>query len=86
MCKSSLGLAWNKVLGTEPQNKQTNETKPSTLALIMYNEIDNLDIQIIKNQSKNFKPYTVNNYMQVTGMTTGENFAFFIYKHFVEIL
>ena len=29
---------------------------------------------------------TVNNYMQVTGMTTGENFAFFIYWHFVEIL
>ena len=31
-------------------------------------------------------PYTVNNYMQVTGMVTGENFAFFIYRHFVEIL
>ena len=30
--------------------------------------------------------YTVNNYMQVTGMVTGENFAFFIYRHFVEIL
>ena len=30
--------------------------------------------------------YTVNNYRQVTGMTTGENFAFFIYRHFVEIL
>ena len=29
---------------------------------------------------------TVNNYMQVTGMVTGENFAFFIYRHFVEIL
>ena len=24
--------------------------------------------------------YTVNNYMQVTGMATGENFAFFIYR------
>ena len=23
--------------------------------------------------------YTVNNYMQVTGIATGENFAFFIY-------
>ena len=30
--------------------------------------------------------YTVNNYRQVTGMTTGENFAFFIYRHIVEIL
>ena len=30
--------------------------------------------------------YTVNIYMQVTGMATGENFAFFIYRHFVEIL
>ena len=30
--------------------------------------------------------YTVNNYMQVTGIATGENFAFFIYRHFVEIL
>ena len=30
--------------------------------------------------------YTVNNYMQVTGIGTGENFAFFIYRHFVEIL
>ena len=29
---------------------------------------------------------TVNNYMQVTGIATGENFAFFIYRHFVEIL
>ena len=27
-----------------------------------------------------------NNYMQVTGIATGENFAFFIYRHFVEIL
>jgi hypothetical protein len=24
--------------------------------------------------------YTVNNYRQVTGMVTGENFAFFIYS------
>ena len=24
--------------------------------------------------------------MQVTGMATGENFAFFIYRHFVKIL
>ena len=32
------------------------------------------------------KIYTVNNYKQVTGMVTGENFAFFIYRHFVEIL
>ena len=24
--------------------------------------------------------------MQVAGMVTGENFAFFIYRHFVEIL
>ena len=30
--------------------------------------------------------YTVNIYMQVTGIATGENFAFFIYRHFVEIL
>ena len=30
--------------------------------------------------------YTVNNYRQVTGMVTGENFAFFIYRQFVEIL
>ena len=30
--------------------------------------------------------FTVNNYRQVTGMVTGENFAFFIYRHFVEIL
>ena len=30
--------------------------------------------------------YTVNNYMQVTGIATGENFAFFIYRHFVETL
>ena len=30
--------------------------------------------------------FTVNNYMQFTGMVTGENFAFFIYRHFVEIL
>ena len=30
--------------------------------------------------------YTVNNYRQVTGIATGENFAFFIYRHFVEIL
>ena len=30
--------------------------------------------------------YTVNNYRQVTGMVTGENFAFFIYRHFVKIL
>ena len=29
---------------------------------------------------------TVNNYRHVTGMVTGENFAFFIYRHFVEIL
>ena len=28
---------------------------------------------------------TVNNYMQVTGIATGENFAFFIYRHSVEI-
>ena len=33
-----------------------------------------------------FYLYTVNNYRQVTGMVTGENFAFFIYRHFVEIL
>ena len=33
-----------------------------------------------------FKSDTVNNYRQVTGMVTGENFAFFIYRHFVEIL
>ena len=33
-----------------------------------------------------YQKYTVNNYMQVTGMVTGENFAFFIYRHFVEIL
>ena len=32
------------------------------------------------------RQYTVNNYMQVTGMVTGGNFAFFIYMHFVEIL
>ena len=32
------------------------------------------------------KKYTVNNYMQVTGIATGENFAFFIYRHFIEIL
>ena len=44
-------------------------------------------------QGKNVLPdrlnwlfYTVNNYRQVTGMVTGENFAFFIYRHFVEIL
>ena len=36
--------------------------------------------------STNFHHYTVNNYRQVTGMVTGENFAFFIYRHFVEIL
>ena len=30
------------------------------------------------------KDYTVNNYRQVIGMVTGENFAFFIYRHFVE--
>jgi hypothetical protein len=30
--------------------------------------------------------YTVNNYMQVTGIATSENFAFFIYRRFVEIL
>ena len=30
--------------------------------------------------------YTVNNYRQVTGMVTGENFALFIYRHIVEIL
>ena len=30
--------------------------------------------------------YTVNNYRQVTGMVTGKNFAFFIFRHFVEIL
>ena len=35
---------------------------------------------------RGFFPYTVNNYRQVTGMVTGENFAFFIYRHFVEIL
>ena len=29
---------------------------------------------------------TVNSNRQVTGMVTGENFAFFIYRHFVEIL
>ena len=33
-----------------------------------------------------FTLYTVNNYMQVTGMDTGENFAFFIYRHIVKIL
>ena len=33
-----------------------------------------------------YERYTVNNYRQVTGMVTGENFAFFIYRHFVEIL
>ena len=33
-----------------------------------------------------FQTYTVNNYMQVTGIATGENFAFFIYRHFFEIL
>ena len=33
-----------------------------------------------------FHKYTVNNYRQVTGIATGENFAFFIYRHFVEIL
>ena len=33
-----------------------------------------------------FEIYTVNNYRQVTGVVTGENFAFFIYRHFVEIL
>ena len=35
---------------------------------------------------KNMMTYTVNNYRQVTGMVTGENFAFFIYRHFVQIL
>ena len=34
----------------------------------------------------NIFSYTVNNYRQVTGMVTGENFAYFIYRHFVEIL
>ena len=33
-----------------------------------------------------YDSHTVNNYMQVTGIATGENFAFFIYRHFVEIL
>ena len=36
-------------------------------------------------QIKFIKQFTVNNYMQVTGIATGENFAFFIYRHFVEI-
>ena len=31
------------------------------------------------------KKQTVNNYSQVTGTDTGENFAFFIYKHCPEI-
>ena len=39
-----------------------------------------------KHDIKVSKKNTVNNYMQVTGMVTGENFAFFIYRHFVEIL
>ena len=42
-------------------------------------------LQKIQDWQKKFY-YTVNNYMQVTGMVTGENFAFFIYRHFVEIL
>ena len=40
----------------------------------------------LANQLKTYCAYTVNNYMQVTGIATGENFAFFIYRHFVEIL
>ena len=31
-----------------------------------------------------YKVNTVNNYRQVTGIATGENFAFFIYRHFIE--
>ena len=51
-----------------------------------------LNTVFIRNNQKNLcsftklSSYTVNNYMQVTGTATGENFAFFIYRHFVEIL
>ena len=38
------------------------------------------------NQRTMTEKCTVNNYRQVTGVVTGENFAFFIYRHFVEIL
>ena len=45
-------------------------------------------VKCSKNSSSNCDQliYTVNNYRQVTGVATGENFAFFIYRHFVEIL
>ena len=42
--------------------------------------------QVKKIKDSDTKTYTVNNYMQVTGIATGENFAFFIYRHFVETL
>ena len=55
----------------------------STNLLIKYQFIT-LEFEL---QSDYFREhYTVNNYRQVTGMVTGENFAFFIYRHFVEIL
>ena len=53
------------------------------LKVISNNPLDNLPTKCPLQSSK---AYTVNNYRQVTGMVTGENFAFFIYRHFVEIL
>ena len=48
---------------------------------ICRNQLQFLVISLVK-----YEGYTVNNYRQVTGMVTGENFAFFIYRHFVETL
>ena len=48
------------------------------LAVVVIWEITNdfLDFDVI---------YIVNNYMRVTGISTGENFVFFIYRHCPEI-
>ena len=65
----------------------TTETRCSVEVFLQFFKYPNERVYLgdLKSVVKR-KNYTVNNYMQVTGMVTGENFAFFIYRHFVEIL
>ena len=59
-----------------------NETMPANLPIPLESGHTNGPPE---SPCKNVKS-TVNNYMQVTGIATGENFAFFIYRQFVETL
>ena len=65
------------------QNSEVNIMKLSELLAEAHFASKNT---LLKRNTLHCYIFTVNNYMQFTGMVTGENFAFFIYRHFVEIL